>query len=91
MRTPHNRPVRVRDHRFVAKYVDDLWHTDLHQIHFPDEPTGGIRIISLLGFLDDASRFVMHHWLLPEKKSGYMRCVRVRDVPDVGRSMRPRK
>jgi hypothetical protein len=33
LRAPVNRPVRVHDHMFVAKYVDYLGHTDLHELH----------------------------------------------------------
>jgi transposase InsO family protein len=68
LRAPVNRPVRVHDHLFVAKYVDYLWHTDLHELHVPDETTGGTRICYLTAFLDDASRFMVHHRLIPEKR-----------------------
>jgi transposase InsO family protein len=52
---------------FVAKYVDYLWHTDLHELHIPEEFTGGTRISYLLAVLNDASRFIMHHRLMPDK------------------------
>jgi hypothetical protein len=63
------KPVRQHDHRFVAKYVDYLWHTDLHEIVIPDEETGGLRTIYLIAFLDDASRYIMHHRLIADKRS----------------------
>jgi transposase InsO family protein len=54
---------------FVAKYVDYLWHTDLYELHVPDETTGGTRISHLIAFLDDASRFIMHPRLIPDKRA----------------------
>jgi hypothetical protein len=76
---PVDRPVRIHDHRFVAKYVNYLWHTDLHEIQVPDDATGGTRIIYLIAFLDDASRFIMQHRLVRDKRSATcttMRCCR---------------
>jgi hypothetical protein len=46
----------LHEHRFSSKYVEYLWHPDLHEISIPDEETGGRRIIYLIAFLDDASR-----------------------------------
>jgi hypothetical protein len=69
MRAPVNRAVRVHDHTFVAKFVDYLWHIDLHEIHAPDETTGSIRIIDLIAFFDGASRFIMHDRLLPDERA----------------------
>jgi transposase InsO family protein len=54
---------------FVAKYIDYLWHADLHELHVPDETTGGTRILYLIAFLDDASRFIMHRRLIPDKRA----------------------
>jgi transposase InsO family protein len=35
----------------------------------PDDATGGIRIIYLIAFLDDAVRFIVHHRLVLGKRS----------------------
>jgi transposase InsO family protein len=53
---------------FVAKYVDSLWHTDLHELQLPGKITGGAGIFYLIAFLDDASRYIMHHRLIPDKR-----------------------
>jgi hypothetical protein len=57
----------LHEHRLESKYVDYLWHTDLHEILIPDEETDGRRIVYLIAFLDDASRFTMHHRLIFNK------------------------
>jgi transposase InsO family protein len=54
---------------FVAKYIDDLWHTDLYEIQVRDEATGGTSMIYVTAFLDDASRFIMHYRLIHDKRS----------------------
>jgi hypothetical protein len=63
------KPVRQHDRRCVAKSADYLWHTDLHEIVIPDEQTGGLRTIYLIAFLDDASRYIMHHPLIADRKT----------------------
>jgi transposase InsO family protein len=60
----------IHEDRFESKYVDYLWHTDLHEISIPDEETAGRRIIYLMGFLDYALRFIMHHRLIFNKTAG---------------------
>jgi hypothetical protein len=57
----------LHEHRFESKYVDYLWHMDLHEISIPDEERDGGRIIYLIVFLGDASRFIMHHRLIFNK------------------------
>jgi transposase InsO family protein len=66
---------RVHNHRFVARYVDYLWHTDLHEIQVTDDPATGIYTLYLIAFIDDASRFIIQHRLLSDKKSAT--CARV--------------
>jgi transposase InsO family protein len=62
-----HRPKDLHEHRFEAKYVDYLWHTDLHEILITNSETGVMHLVYLIAFLDDASRFIMHHRLIPEK------------------------
>jgi hypothetical protein len=57
----------IHEPRFESKYVDYMWHTDLLEISIPDEETGGRRIIYMRAFLDNASRFIMHHRLISNK------------------------
>jgi transposase InsO family protein len=66
---------RVHTRRFVARYVDYLWHTDLHEIQVTDELATGIYTLCLIAFIDDASRFIIQHRLLSDKKSAT--CARV--------------
>jgi transposase InsO family protein len=54
---------------FVAKYIDYLWHMDLHEIHVRDETTGATSTIYVVAFLDDASRFIMHYRLIHDMRS----------------------
>jgi hypothetical protein len=54
---------------FVAKYIDYLWQTDLHEIHARDEATGGTPTIYVLAFLDDDSHFIMNYRLIHDKRS----------------------
>jgi transposase InsO family protein len=61
------RPKDLHKHRFESKYVDYLWHTDLHEILIPGAETGERRIVYLIAFLDDASRFIMHYRLIFDK------------------------
>jgi hypothetical protein len=48
---PVDRPPCVHNHRFVARYVDYLWHTDLHEKQMFDERTGGASRMDLIAFL----------------------------------------
>jgi hypothetical protein len=50
---------RVHTHRFVARYVDYLWHMDLHEIQVTDDRATGIYTLYLIAFIDDASRFII--------------------------------
>jgi hypothetical protein len=63
------RPIRHHDHLFVAKYVDYLRYTGFHEIVFPDGQTLARRTMYLIAFLDDASRSIIHHRLIADKKS----------------------
>jgi hypothetical protein len=55
--------VRIQD-------VDYRWHTFLHEILIRHEETGGKRIVYLMAFLDDTSRFILHHRLIFNKMAG---------------------
>jgi transposase InsO family protein len=42
---------------------------DLDDMQILDQRTGGASMIHLIAFLDDASRFIMHYRLIPDKRS----------------------
>jgi hypothetical protein len=66
---PVDRPPRVHNHRFVARYVDYLRHTDVHEMQMLNERIGGDSTISLIAFLDKSSRFIMHYRLIADNRS----------------------
>jgi hypothetical protein len=49
--------------------MNKLWHTDLHEIQFTEDATGGASTIDRIAFLEDASHFIMHHHLIRDKRS----------------------
>ena len=51
---------------FVAKYAGQAWHTDLHEL---DALPGENGKLYLIGFIDDRTRRIMHHEILPNKTS----------------------
>lgn len=51
-------------HRFYAKYVGQLWHTDLHYLN----KINNIQYY-LIAFIDDCSRYVVHWEIIDEKTS----------------------
>ena len=48
---------------FTAKYVNQLWHTDIHYVTINSERH------YLIGFIDDRSRFLLHFEIIPVKTS----------------------
>ena len=61
---PPKGPQKVRC-RYEANNPDLIWHTDLH--HFAGQ--------YLIAFIDDYSRYVVHHELIPTKDSGVVKTV----------------
>lgn len=53
--------------RFYAKYKDQQWNTDLHEIKFLQQ--GQKYKVYLISFIDDASRFIIRAELLSAKDS----------------------
>ena len=53
--------------RFVAKYVNQAWHTDLHYLErLPEENNEQYYLIA---FIDDRSRLIIHYQILEQKTS----------------------
>lgn len=52
---------------YVAKYANQLWHTDLHEIEKDDTRPGDKRYI--IGFIDDRSRLIVYHEIIYSKKA----------------------
>lgn len=52
---------------FVAKYVGQLWHTDIHYIKYKENNEE--KIVYLIGFIDDRSRYIVHYEILDTKNS----------------------
>ena len=53
--------------RFVAKYVNQAWHTDLHYLEpLPEENN---KQLYLIAFIDDRSRYIIHYQVLEQKTS----------------------
>jgi transposase InsO family protein len=60
---PHTR-------RFEAKFVDYLWHTDLHELKAETDKTIGTRdILYMIAFIDDRTRFIMHWATMTNKRA----------------------
>lgn len=57
----------MHPNKFVAKYANQLWHTDLHEIE-PDEDRANEKRY-IIGFIDDRSRFLIHHEIIYSKTS----------------------
>jgi hypothetical protein len=67
---PEPKPEKLTNlhtHRFHAKYVDYLWHTDLHQLSSTVDKQGNTHILYMIAFMDDASRFITGYSLLRGK------------------------
>ena len=63
------KPDDSQDHpiRYVARYVNQAWHTDLHYLEkLPEE--GNVQKY-LIAFIDDRSRKIIHFEILDEKTS----------------------
>ncbi|OHT05149.1 hypothetical protein TRFO_27217 [Tritrichomonas foetus] len=59
--------------RYHAKYVNQIWHTDLHIIPkhltiYQDNEEEEEEILYLLAFLDDRSRYLLHASIIHDKK-----------------------
>jgi transposase InsO family protein len=67
-RHPRLQPANLHPRHFDARYVGQLWHTDLHQLH-PEKnpPGGGLHDQHLIVFLDDRSRYVIYYEVLDDK------------------------
>lgn len=52
---------------FVAKYVGQLWHTDIHYIKYNEGDE--VKTAYLIAFIDDRSRYIIHHEILDTKDS----------------------
>ena len=50
-------------HLFVARYVGQLWHADIHYVTIDQQQC------YLLGFIDDRSRFLLYYEILSNKTS----------------------
>lgn len=50
---------------FVAKFTNQLWHTDLHEIERDSAHSNEKRYI--IGFIDDRSRLLIHHEIIFSK------------------------
>jgi transposase InsO family protein len=48
---------------------------DLHEIQVTDDRATGTDTLYLIAFIDDASRFIIQHRLLSDKKSATCACV----------------
>lgn len=57
------KPKRVKRRREEAKGADERWQSDLKYVRVPKR-SGGFRNRYLLSFLDEYSRYVVHHELL---------------------------
>jgi transposase InsO family protein len=53
----------------VAKFRDYVWHTDLHSITWTLADGHEKAMVYVIAFIDDASRYLIHHELLSEKTS----------------------
>lgn len=62
-----NQNENMHPNKYVAKYANQLWHTDLHEIEPDDNRPNEKRYI--IGFIDDRSRFLIHHEILYSKTS----------------------
>jgi hypothetical protein len=63
---------KVKDHThlFEAKYVDYIWHTDLHHLtSMTDAGPEGKLILYMIAFLDDCTRFIIHYEIHADKRS----------------------
>jgi hypothetical protein len=63
---PRRRPAPLDQHlrHFDAKYVDYLWHTDLHQLTSSTDAQG---LSYIIAFIDDASRYLMGYEIITDK------------------------
>ena len=53
--------------RYVARYVNQAWHTDLHYLEKLPEENNEQKY--LIGFIDDRSRKIIHYQILDQKTS----------------------
>jgi transposase InsO family protein len=65
--TPNHSQYLGHPRRFNAKYVDYLWHTDIHYLKVQED--GALKIKYCLAFLDDASRFIIRICIIEDKTS----------------------
>jgi transposase InsO family protein len=59
-------PPRVHTNRFVAEFANQLWHTDLHYWKKITE-NGVEKQTYIIAFLDDRTRYIIHHEILQNK------------------------
>jgi transposase InsO family protein len=60
------KPPDLHQHRFVARYVGQIWHTDLHYLKREKDP-GSATQRYLIAFIDDRSRYVLYWEILSDK------------------------
>jgi transposase InsO family protein len=53
--------------RFVARYVGQVWHTDLHNLKPEKMPDGRTGKYYLIAFIDDRSRYLLYYEVLSDK------------------------
>lgn len=58
-------PKQLHPHAFVARYVGQAWHTDLHYLEILNNESQKY----LIAFLDDRSRKIVHYEILDDKSS----------------------
>jgi transposase InsO family protein len=63
------KPMPSHNHRLNARYVDYIWHTDLHEVGMVSDLQENSQKLDLIAFIDDASRYLMGAAYITDKSA----------------------